>query len=48
VLGAVTRPLNDRFAWARKSSRADISPLVAATLALGAAAGISVGEVMIY
>lgn len=34
--GAVKRPLNDAWAWARKSSGTDVSPLVAATLALWA------------
>ena len=33
VLGAKTRPLGDAWAWARRVSSADISPLVAATLA---------------
>jgi hypothetical protein len=37
--GAKTRPLSDRWAWSRKSSSVDISPLVAATLALYAAMG---------
>jgi len=32
--GAVTRPLGDAWAWSRKSSSVDISPLVAVTLAL--------------
>jgi hypothetical protein len=32
--GAVKRPLGDAWAWSRKSSSVDISPLVAATLAL--------------
>jgi hypothetical protein len=41
VRGARTRPLGDAFAWSRKHSAVDISPLVAATLALGAAAAIS-------
>lgn len=31
--GAATRPLGDSWAWARKTSSADISPLVAFTLA---------------
>lgn len=31
--GAVKRPLNDAWAWSRKNSQVDISPLVAATLA---------------
>ncbi len=37
--GAKTRPLSDAWAWSRKNSAVDISPLVAATLALWAAAG---------
>lgn len=32
--GAVKRPLTDAWAWSRKSSSVDISPLVAVTLAL--------------
>jgi hypothetical protein len=40
VRGARSRPLGDQWAWSRKNSGVDISPLVAATLALGAAAGI--------
>lgn len=34
VRGAVTRNLGEAWAWSRKSSRVDISPLVACTLAL--------------
>jgi hypothetical protein len=34
VAGAVKRPLGERWAWSRKDSTIDISPLVAATLAL--------------
>lgn len=37
IRGAKTRPLGDKWAWARKASSTDISPLVAATLALSAA-----------
>lgn len=33
VMGAVKRPLGDAWAWSRKGSAVDISPLVAATLA---------------
>ena len=33
VLGAKTRPLGDAWAWGRRSTGTDISPLVAATLA---------------
>ncbi len=33
ILGAARRPLVDAWAWSRKSSRVDISPLVAVTLA---------------
>jgi hypothetical protein len=39
IRGAKTRPLGDRWAWSRKNSSVDISPLVAATLALWAAMG---------
>jgi phage terminase large subunit-like protein len=35
--GAKVRPLGDAWAWSRKSSAVDISPLVASTLALWAA-----------
>jgi hypothetical protein len=49
VLGAKSRPLGDAWAWSRKNSSVDISPLVAATLALGAAAGVAGSvEVAIY
>ncbi len=34
IAGAVKRPLGDAWAWSRKSSTVDISPLVACTLAL--------------
>lgn len=34
VRGAIRRPLGDAWAWSRKSSAVDISPLVACTLAL--------------
>ena len=37
IRGARARPLGDRWAWSRKNSHVDISPLVAATL--GAAGG---------
>lgn len=36
VAGAIRRDLGDGWAWARKTSNADISPLVAATLAVWA------------
>lgn len=39
VRNASTRPLGEAWAWSRRLSSADISPLVAATLALWAAAG---------
>ena len=35
VAGATTRPVGDRWMWARRHSTADISPLEAATLAVG-------------
>lgn len=44
VRGAKKRPLGDSWAWSRKNSTVDISPLVAATLALGAAAGVTAGN----
>jgi hypothetical protein len=37
VKGAAKRPLGDAWAWSRKSSAVDISPLVACTLALWSA-----------
>jgi hypothetical protein len=37
VKGAATRPLGEAWAWSRKSSSVDISPLVACTLAMGTA-----------
>lgn len=38
VKGAAKRPLGDAWAWSRKSSSVDITPLVSATLALWGAA----------
>jgi hypothetical protein len=35
IWGAATRPLVDRFAWARREAKADIAPLVAVTVAYG-------------
>lgn len=44
VKGAAKRPLGDAWAWSRKSSGVDISPLVACTLALwGSADGTFIG-----
>jgi hypothetical protein len=34
IKGAATRPLGDAWAWSRKASSVDISPLVACTMAL--------------
>lgn len=50
VRGARTRPIGDgAFAWGRRPSAVDISPLVAATLALGAAAGVAgAADLVIY
>jgi hypothetical protein len=48
VRGARTRQLGDAWAWSRKHSSVDISPLVAATLALGASAGVTGGVPVIY
>jgi hypothetical protein len=38
--GASTRPLGDAWAWSRRSSLVDVSPLVASTLALWACTGM--------
>jgi hypothetical protein len=46
--GAKPRPLVDRWAWSRTKSSVDISPLVAATLALYSAVENDVGEVAIF
>jgi hypothetical protein len=43
IRGARSRPLGDAWAWSRKNSSVDISPLVASTLALGAASGVGAG-----
>ena len=48
ILGAATRPLLDRFAWARRSSRTNIAPLVAATGAVGLAAGVATGDLAVF
>jgi hypothetical protein len=37
IKGAATRPLGDSWAWSRRNSSVDISPLVATTLALSSA-----------
>jgi hypothetical protein len=39
IKGAARRPLGDAWAWSRKSSGVDISPLVAGTIALWVVAG---------
>jgi hypothetical protein len=44
VKGAVKRPLGDAWAWSRKSSSVDISPLVACTLALWGVAVVDVSQ----
>jgi hypothetical protein len=44
IKGAATRPLGDAWAWSRKSSSVDISPLVAGTLALWGAATAPSGD----
>lgn len=44
IRGAARRPLGDAWAWARKTSSVDISPLVAVTLALWGAATIRPDE----
>ncbi len=47
VRGAAQRPLNDRWAWSRKSSGVDITPLVGCTLALWGAATLSAGDILV-
>jgi hypothetical protein len=44
VNGAVKRPLGDAWAWSRKSSAVDISPLVACTLALWGVAVVDASQ----
>jgi hypothetical protein len=41
--GATTRPLGDAWAWSRKNSSVDISPLVASTLALWGSSTLASG-----
>ncbi len=48
IRGAKPRPLGDAWAWSRKSSSVDISPLVAVTLALSAAMDLPEGEMRIW
>jgi hypothetical protein len=49
VIGARTRPIGDgAWAWGRKHSTVDISPLVAATIAVGVAVGVAGSEVAIF
>lgn len=48
IKGAKARPLVDRWAWSRTKSTINISPLVAATLALWSATENDVGEVAIF
>jgi hypothetical protein len=50
IRAASTRQLGDRWLWSRRNSTVDISPLVAATLALSAAMGVpdGAGDLDIY
>ena len=48
LAGAQQRPLGDAWAWSRKSSRVNIAPLIAATLALSSAIDSPAGEPVIY
>jgi len=48
IRGAKARPLVDRWAWSRTKSTVNISPLVAATLALWSATENDVGDVHIF
>ncbi len=47
ISGAAERQLNDRWAWKRISSATDICPLVAVTIGVGLAAGVTRGEMEI-
>ena len=49
IRGAKARPIGDgASAWGRRSSSVNVAPLVAATLALGEATGVTAGEIAIY
>jgi hypothetical protein len=48
IRGAKARPLVDRWAWSRTKSTVNISPLVAATLALWSATENDVGTLEIF
>lgn len=49
IAGARTRPLGDAWAWSRKHSGVDITPLVSATLAVWAAASAGLdGDTVIF
>ena len=50
IRAASTRQFGDRWLWSRRTSTVDISPLVAATLALSAAMGQpdDTGELLVY
>ncbi len=48
IRGAKPRPLGDAWAWSRKNSSVDISPLVAITLALSVAMDQDGGELIIW
>jgi phage terminase large subunit-like protein len=49
VIGARIRPIGDgAWAWGRKHSTVDISPLVASTIAVGVAVGVAGSEVAIF
>jgi len=49
VIGARTRPIGDgAWAWGRKHSTVDISPLVASTIAVGVAVGAAGGLMPIF
>jgi hypothetical protein len=47
IKGAARRPLEDAWAWSRKTSSVDISPLVAGTLALWGASTAPTGEYVV-
>ncbi len=48
ILSAVKRPLSDAWAWRRRDSSGDISPLVAATVGLWGLSTVETGEPSFY
>ena len=47
VAGVATKPVGDKFVWSRQTSAADVTPLMAATLAFAAGPSLSPGIAVI-